>query len=146
LGFGFRYRRSHKYSIPDCQDVDVGFLKCFFPTLPVDLSKIATSSVDLSDIQMTLSVDLSNIPTSSINPSQTASSPVDLSKTTQNPPLRLRGGGRIIEPIKQPTFSRPVPRGASRGSPSSEPHPWSCVVLPVVQWRVKEQEVQYLVC
>ena len=118
LGFGFRHRKSHKYSIPDGQDVDVGFLKCFFSTSPVDLSKIATSSVDLSDI-MTLSVDLFNIPTSSIDPSQTASLPLDLSKTVQHPPLRLRGG---------------VPRWNPR-----VPDTWGCVVIPVVQRRVKGQ-------
>jgi hypothetical protein len=118
LGFGFRYRRSHKYSIPDGQDVDVGFLKCFFPTSPVDLSKIPTSSVDLSNIT-TLSVDLSNIPTSSIDPSQTASSPVDLSKTAQHPPLRLRGGA--VNHWRRVRL------------------PESCVVIPVVQRRVKQQ-------
>ena len=118
LGFGFRYRRSHKYSIPDGQDVDVGFLKCFFPTSPVDLSKIATSSVDLSNIT-TLSVDLSNIPTSSIDSSQTASSPVDSSKAAQNPPLRLRGGD--VTSWQRLTL------------------PWGCVVIPVVQRRVKKQ-------
>lgn len=116
MGFGFKYRRSHKYFIPD--DVDIGFLKCFFPTLPVDLSKITTSSVDLSNI-ITLSVDLSNIPTSLINSSQTASSPVDLSKTAQHPLLRLRGSG------------------TDQGW--RVPDPWACVVIPVVQRRVQEQ-------
>ena len=119
MGFGFKYRRSHKYFIPDGQDVDIGFLKCFFPTLPVDLSKIATSSVDLSSDIITLSVDLSNIPTSLINSSQTASSPVDLSKTAQHPLLRLRG--------------------SDTGQGWRVPDPWACVVIPVVQRRVQEQ-------
>jgi len=121
LGFGFRHRKSHKYSIPDGQDVDVGFLKCFFPTSPVDLSKIVTLSVDLSDIT-TLSVDLSNIPTSSIDPPQTASSPVDLSKTAQHPPLRLRGGKAVLAP-----------------GFAAAPAPGGFVVIPVVQRRVKKQ-------
>ena len=117
MGFNSRYRRSLKSSIPNGQDIDVGFLKCFFPTLPVDLSKIATSSVDLSNIT-TLSVDLSNVPTSSINPSQTPSLPVDLSKVAQHPPLRLRGGhGRLPRRVEI----------------------WGCVVIPVVQRRAKEQ-------
>ena len=77
-----------------------------------------------------LSVDLSNISTSPINPSQIASSPVDLSKSVENPPLRLRGGGRLTHPVKG----------------FKELPPWGCIVIPVLQRRVKEQEVQYLVC
>ena len=119
MGFGFRHRRSHKYSILDGQDVDVGFLKCFFPTSPVDLSKIATSSVDLSNIT-TLSVD-PNVPTSSIDPSQTPSLPVDLSKASQHPPLRLRGGRSQLLELEQRVET------------------WGCVVIPVVQRRAKEQ-------
>ncbi|KDR67569.1 hypothetical protein GALMADRAFT_147105 [Galerina marginata CBS 339.88] len=41
LGFGIGSTRSYEYFIPDGQDVDVGFLKCFFSTSPVDLSRIA---------------------------------------------------------------------------------------------------------
>ncbi|PPQ82270.1 hypothetical protein CVT25_008418, partial [Psilocybe cyanescens] len=45
LGFGNGGARPYEYFIPDGQDVDVGFLKCFFSTSPIDLSSIIQNSL-----------------------------------------------------------------------------------------------------
>lgn len=40
IGFGDGGGTAFEYYIPDGRGVDVGFLKCFFSTVPVDLSKV----------------------------------------------------------------------------------------------------------
>lgn len=84
-------------------DMGVGFIKCFLPTSPVDLSNIATSSgSNITTLSVTLSVD----------PSQAATpTPVYLSKFTFDPPSELKGG---------PNFFR-------------MPDAWGCVVIPVMK-------------
>ena len=71
--------------MPHDRDVDLGFLKLVFSTLPIDLSKIATSSVPSQTV------------TSLVDLAQTATSPVDLSELPSNLPSESRGG---------PSFSR----------------------------------------
>ncbi|KDR69751.1 hypothetical protein GALMADRAFT_160255 [Galerina marginata CBS 339.88] len=46
LGFGNGGEKPFEYYIPDGQDVDVGFLKCFFSTSPIDLSKVTQVPLD----------------------------------------------------------------------------------------------------
>ncbi|KDR76515.1 hypothetical protein GALMADRAFT_1328284, partial [Galerina marginata CBS 339.88] len=122
LGFGYGYRKGYQYFMPSGLDVDVGFLKCFFPTSPVDLSNIATLSVNLSDITA-LSVDLSNVDssqtaTSPVGPPQTATSPVDLPNVFQKPVSILKSSGKGRLPMRLYDA-------------------WGCIVIPVVQRRVK---------